>query len=131
MFKNVFLFFTAMLFLFSCGHMAYAGGSSVNFSWVKADNPTWGTKIYIGTEPGVYTNSEDAGKNTDVYHLVNLQYSMKYYFTATHYLDGVESVKTEEISFTTEDQPETTFSPLDEIIEAIKSYNFTLTIEPF
>ena len=131
MFKNVFLFFAAMLFLFSWNQEVYAGGSSVDFSWIKADNPAWGTKIYIGTEPGIYVNSEDAGKNTDVYHLVNLQYSTKYYFTATHYLDGAESIKTEEISFTTKDQPETTFSPLEEIIEDIRSYNFILTIEPF
>ena len=130
MMKNVILFFITTLLLFSCNQAAYAGGDSVNFSWIKAENPAWGTKIYIGTEQGVYTNSEDAGKDTGAYNLENLQYATKYYFAATHYLDGVESVKTEEISFTTKDKPETTFSPLDEIIEAIRSYSFTLTVEP-
>ena len=111
---------------------AIAGGANANFQWTQAPDITWGTKIYIGIEPGVYTNSEDAGVNTTTYNMDNLEYGTKYYFTATHYdKDGFESDHAQEVSWTSPNIPGMNFDMLPEIADSgVKSYTITLTVTP-
>lgn len=126
--KKLTVLFT--LILLATASFCFAGGASIDFTWTQAPDPTWGTKILIGTESGNYTNSEDAGINTTTATIGNLQYSKKYYFTAVHYdQDGFESGYAPEIAWTSPDVPGVTFDPLEEIVEAIKSYKFVLTVE--
>ena len=118
------------LFLVLIATSAFAGGASVDFAWTQAPNDTWGTKILIGTEPGVYPNSEDAGINTTTATVENLQYSTPYFFTAVYYdQDGFESEYAQEIAWTSPDVPGVTFEPLPEIVDSgVRSYTITLTI---
>lgn len=101
------------------------------FSWSAAPDPTWGTKIYIGTAPGVYPNSEDAGVGTTTYSVANLLPGTTYYITATHYNSkGYESEYAKEVVLTTEALPTLTFNPLPPVLgTGIKSYSFTLTVQ--
>ena len=125
MFKKLCICLVMVLFTTS----AFAGGAQVKLGWSAAPVDTWGTKIYVGTEPGVYLNSEDAGIDTTVYTMQNLKYETVYYLTATHYEDGEESEFAAEITWTSGPKPPPiTFNPLPEILETIKSYQFNLTI---
>ena len=99
--------------------------TSVGFEWLQAPSIEWGTKVYIGTEPGNYTNSEDAGINTTGFTLENLEYNTTYYFTATHYdpTAGLESPYADEISWTSPGPDVILFAPLDRKKEhPLKSY---------
>ncbi len=108
---------------------AFAGGAQVKFGWDMAPVPTWGTKIYIGTESGVYTNSEDAGIGTNTYSMQNLEYETTYYFVATHYEAGEESEYSNEVIWTSPvPPPPTSFDPLPEILDLIREYQINLTI---
>ena len=105
-----------------------ASAGAVQFQWEQAPSAVWGTKIYIGTSSGVYSNSEDAGINTTEYTLASvLEYNTTYYFTATHYNTsiGLESIKAEEIVWTSPGPDEILFNPLTKKQEhPIKSYIF-------
>ena len=114
-----------ILFWSLIGKTSFAGGLSQSFSWsVYSDNsntdPTIvSTKIHIGTEPGVYSNSEDAGMNTQNYTIDELYCETTYFATATHYIGANESKMSEEISFTTLDCLIMIFNPLPPISESI------------
>lgn len=110
---------------------AFAGGASVDFTWLQAPDLTWGTKIYVSTIPGPpYENSEDAGINTTAYQMQNLLYGTTYYFTAAHYdSDGFESDYAPEVSWTSPGVPGVSFNPLPVVVDSgVQSYTITLTI---
>ena len=91
--------------LFFSSHVA-AGGLEQGFSWTAPDNASaTGTKIYVGTETGVYPNSEDAGVDTTTYNMDDLTCETTYYVVATHYsteyTEVYESDMCPEVSFTT------------------------------
>ena len=100
--------------------------TTASFTWDTPTDITWGTKVYIGTEPGIYTNSEDAGIGTSEYTLDNaLEYDTTYYFTATHYdpAEGLESEYATEISWTSPGPDSILFNPMARKKEhPIKSY---------
>ncbi len=125
MFKKLLVVLLVLLFASS----AFAGGAQVKLGWSPAPVPTWGTKIYVGTESGVYLNSENAGINTTVYTMQNLEYETVYYFTATHYEAGEESEYATEITWTSGPKPPPiAFDPLPEILDAIQSYQINMTV---
>ena len=112
--------------------MAVAGGVVQGFTWLPyadefgTDPATIGTKIYVGVEPGVYGNSEDAGIGTTTYDLDNLYCETTYYVAATHYnrdastIGDVESEKCPEVTFTTEDCVFITFNPMPPLLDPVK-----------
>jgi len=130
MFKSLKICGVAFLMLLCSHTIANAGGASVPFQWAQTPSNTWGTKIYIGIEPGIYTNSSDAGINTTSYTLENLDYNKQYYFSATHYDPalGEESGYAPEVAYTTELVPSITFEELPELDTLVRTYQITLTV---
>ena len=104
-----------------------ANAAEASFQWTAQPDATWGTKIYIGTEPGVYSNSEDAGVGTTNYTVDDLLPGTTYYFTATHYdTYGNESVYAAEVSTATSTIG---FNPLPPIPDSgVKEYVITISI---
>ena len=117
--------FTLVCMLIVMPVVSYAA-PSVAFQWVQAPEVLWGTKIYIGTNSGVYDYSEDAGIYTTEYTLDNvLEYDTTYYFSATHYdlASGGESPYAEELVWTTHSPDSILFNPFVRKKEhPIKSY---------
>ena len=110
---------------------ASGGGLSVTAKWQPAPNPAWGTKIYIGTESGVYTHAEDAGVNTTEYEIDDLQPGTTYYMAATHYnVRGVESDKSTEASWTFDPVGPIETNPLPELDKEIRGYKVEMVITP-
>ena len=125
------LFVILFIIFFSIPTVASAGGMSVKASWQPAPNPAWGTKIYIGTESGVYTHSEDAGVNTTEYEIDDLQPGTTYFMAATYYnVRGVESPKSTEASVTTDPIGPIETNPLPELDKEIKGYKVEMVITP-
>ncbi len=118
--KKTLLTFAFCLFATS----VLAGGATVTVTWDVPPNPEWGTKIYIGTETGVYPNTEDAGVGNNIYNINNLEYGTEYFLAATHYDNGEESDLCNEITWISPDAPIVEFNPMPPIDDTIKQYHF-------
>ena len=105
------LLFIISVIVYFVGLYQLLHSAEATFTWTSA-NIAYGTKIYIGTESGVYSNSEDAGIGTEVYTVDDLLPATTYYFNATHYDNGIESEMTAEVIYTT---PDIDFLPMPPI----------------
>ena len=76
-----------------------AQAAEVTLAWDDSGHPEWSTRIYIGTESGVYTNSHDAGNGVVQTTVANLAPGSTYYFAAKAYYEGQESGFSNEISY--------------------------------
>lgn len=112
--------------------ISWAGGVSQEFSWnvysdeFDRDPAIVGTKIYVGTSPGVYEWSVDAKLGTTSGTVDDLYCEKEYFVAASHYSTEatgkgmLESELSPEISFTTIDCIVITFNPPPPLPEAKK-----------
>jgi len=75
---------------------------SVTLGWIASPSPqAAGYAVYYGTSSGSYDSRMDAGTNT-IASVTNLSAGLAYYFVVVSVdADGVESIPSNEVSFTT------------------------------
>jgi hypothetical protein len=68
--KKLFIFAATIFCIFSLVYIASA--AEVTLEWDAPGNAEWGTRLYIGTSPGQYNFSSDAGSGTVQFTISNL-----------------------------------------------------------
>lgn len=95
-----------MLCMFACGA---ALAKDAKFTWDRSDDPSvTGYKVHWGNASRTYSNSADAGNNTE-YTLTGIEEGKEYYFTTTAYNSaGTESDYSNEIRLAADGTVEST-----------------------
>ena len=102
-----------------------AQAAEVTLAWDNPNQPTWGTRIYIGTEAGVYLYSHDAGVNTQETTIKNLEPGKTYYIAARHYVSGMQSGLSNEVAAAVPSEIDI-LPPLPEIDNSVQTYQITI-----
>ena len=99
--------------------------AEVTLAWDNPNQTTWGTRIYIGTEAGVYLYSHDAGVNTQQTTIANLEPGKTYYMAARHYVSGMQSGLSNELPVPMPSEIDI-LPPLPEIDDSVQTYQITI-----
>lgn len=100
-----------------------AEAAEVKLAWDDPNQPTWQTRIYIGTESKVYTNSQAVNAGVSETVIKNLVEGTTYFFTARHFTETQESGDSNEVTYTVPESDRGVLPPLDSLPE-IKGYEF-------
>jgi hypothetical protein len=121
--KKLFIFAATIFCVFSLVYIASA--SEVTLGWDAPGNAEWGTRLYIGTSPGQYNFSSDAGSGTVQFTISNLVPGETYYFAAKHYFNGMESGFSNEVEYLVPSEI-TELPPLPGINDEVRRYELII-----